>query len=55
LAVRPASVQLGAVRQAGGRFDASIAKTNIKWEGRETKKLNGTLLSDELGFWYSIQ
>lgn len=36
--------------EAGGRCDASIAKRNIKWEGRETKKLNGTLLSDELGF-----
>jgi len=41
--------------EGGGRCDASIAKRNIKWEGRETKKLNGILLSDELGFWYSIQ
>lgn len=39
--------------EAGGHCDASIAKRNIKWEGRETKKLDSTLLSDELGFWYS--
>jgi hypothetical protein len=42
-------VQLGAVRRADVVMQG-IAKRNIKWEGRETKKLLGTLLSDELGF-----